>query len=861
MYGLDRLDLFPSNNPSNDPSFIIQVEGESDTQTLWLHGYPALGIPGARNFKEDWTEYIKPFKKVYLHREPDEAGQIFVKRITRLLTNAGYEGEILVFSIDGYKDPNELHKTYADSPDKFRTVFEAALNTAVPPAPEDIAGSKDKQEIYLTADQIIEAVRENPADVFTQPVLDSLARLSTPELAQVKMALKGKVSMADLNQAVREEKRRLRIHIRAAGPGERSEAPSLQEVLDDCPADMPIPAGWQISEEGVFEFVTRQGETGPSQAVERRFPIPVVLTCVQKPLDPADEGTSYELAFNSDGNWNKTAFPATTLFDKVKLTSTAAAGLPVDSENARGLLRWLAALRDLKMLPLKQVVTRCGWHKKIFVLGSRVVKKDIPIGVSDVPDGGIKADGVSGADDTGTDSRVDWTSSIKSSEKELVNGFHTKGDAEKQKRLIIETVKKYPLAGFLIGASCAGPLMRLFHAEGRLEIHGFIVEVVSDQAGIGKTTGQELAASIWGNPGRLVRTFDRTTVAWEVLLHTLCDMPVFLEETQMTSREDTALKLVYALALGMGRERGNRSGGMRATRQFFNTVLLSSERSLKTFAAREGIEARVITLPPVFGGRSPERGEELRRLRAEYFSHYGHAGHAYISYLVDQLAGGKWDRILDYYEKFYGLLDKALPLGIDGETKSIAMRMATRVAACWTGLQLLLESLGMEWRAALDVSLAAMMRAWEKITAELDTVPLWKKALAVIQSYAAENVHRIAGMELVDVSGRERLPSGGYIGGLVNIGERKAVGFFPNAFNETVKKYLGIEGETVRKGLVREGVVIPDKAGKSARNQRVHPAGGDSYVARVICIPVECVFPDEEFKRERTEKEFSWDDI
>ncbi|MGB9826626.1 MAG: DUF927 domain-containing protein, partial [Desulfofundulus sp.] len=251
--------------------------------------------------------------------------------------------------------------------------------------------------------------------------------------------------------------------------------------------------------------------------------------------------------------------------------------------------------------------------------------------------------------DSAADNRVDWTSAVRGNEKELVQALKTGGDPEKQRLLLLNVAKKYPLAAFLMGAAAAAPLMRPLYAGGHIEIHGFVVEVTSDQAGIGKTTGQELAASVFGNPGHLVRTFDRTTVAWEVLLHTLCDCPVFLEEAQMQSKEDMASKLVYALALGMGRERGNRSGGLRTTRQFFNTVLLASERSLKTFAAREGIEARVISLPPVFGGKSPERGEELRRLRTAYFTHYGHAGQGYVRYLLELLDTGQWPQIIEWF--------------------------------------------------------------------------------------------------------------------------------------------------------------------------------------------------------------------
>lgn len=869
LYGLDRLDHFLGNEQAKWGSYIILVEGESDTQTLWLHGYQALGVPGARNFKKEWAEYLYPFARVFLHREPDEAGQAFVKRTAVLFQKAGYKGELLVFSIEGHKDPNELHKAHPDSPDSFKTAFEAALATAAAPAEGDTAGSKEDEDRRLTVDEIIEAVKESPVDIFIQPVLGSLAALPTPELARVKAALRGKVNMTDLNQAVKEEKRRLRIHLRVAQSGEKPEAPTLPEILEGCPADMPVPDGWQIGEEGIFEFVTRQGETGVYQTLERRFPIPAVLSCIQRPMDPSDEGTSYEVSWlNGSGGWRKTSFPATTLFDKSKLTSTASVGLPVDSENARGLLRWLAALRDLKMLPSKQVVTRCGWHKDLFILGNQVVGERLPgnSGAGDVEIGDVSAPGDG---DSGRDSRVDWTSSVRGNEKELVNGMHTRGDPETQKKLLINVAQRFPLAGFLIGAACAGPLVRFFQSNGRLEIHGFVVEVTSDQAGIGKTTGQELAASVFGNPGHLVRTFDRTSVAWEVLLYTLCDCPVFLEETQMSSKEDMAAKLIYSLALGMGRERGNRAGGLRATRQFFNTVLLASERSLKTFAAREGIEARVISLPPVFGGKSPERGEQLRKLRAFCYTHYGHAGQGYIRYLTDRLSSGESEGLLDVFENFCTALNAEIPPGADGEMKSAAMRMATRVAVCWAGLQLLLLSMGLDEGEAYKISYPAATAAWKHVLEGIDSAPLWKKALYVIQSYAAENTHRIAGMEVLGPDGKHRLPSVGYIGGTTEINGRQAIGFFPNAFDEAIKKYLGLgnEGESIRKGLVREGVVVPDKAGKSTRSQRIRPAGGDSFTARVVCIPRELVFPKEEdgkgdiFEGQEIPSPASWEEL
>jgi putative DNA primase/helicase len=128
LYGLDKLAGVVSGQ-------VILVEGESDSQTLWLHGYQALGVPGAGNFKPEWTKLLFKFGKVYLHQEPDEAGQVFVTRIAGFLKESGYEGQILVFTTPGHKDPSELHQA---NPDEFNALFDPALAAAEEFAPEKI---------------------------------------------------------------------------------------------------------------------------------------------------------------------------------------------------------------------------------------------------------------------------------------------------------------------------------------------------------------------------------------------------------------------------------------------------------------------------------------------------------------------------------------------------------------------------------------------------------------------------------------------------------------------------------------------------------------------------------------------------
>ena len=55
-YGVWRLPEFQK------PGYCVLVEGESDTQSLWYMGIPAIGIPGAAMFKTEHTDYFKGLK-------------------------------------------------------------------------------------------------------------------------------------------------------------------------------------------------------------------------------------------------------------------------------------------------------------------------------------------------------------------------------------------------------------------------------------------------------------------------------------------------------------------------------------------------------------------------------------------------------------------------------------------------------------------------------------------------------------------------------------------------------------------------------------------------------------------------------
>ena len=76
-YGLWRLAL------AREQGYAIIVEGESDAMTLWHHGFPAIGLPGADSWQEAWASKFDGIPKIYVIREPDQGGCAMMKWLSR----------------------------------------------------------------------------------------------------------------------------------------------------------------------------------------------------------------------------------------------------------------------------------------------------------------------------------------------------------------------------------------------------------------------------------------------------------------------------------------------------------------------------------------------------------------------------------------------------------------------------------------------------------------------------------------------------------------------------------------------------------------------------------------------------------
>lgn len=394
-----------------------------------------------------------------------------------------------------------------------------------------------------------------------------------------------------------EEIRRTVASIAAAEnrKGLRVVGTSSQEFLLPLPDGSKIPFGWWLGPNGLGAIkTTEQGE--------ERITVCPTPAVVSKRFRDIDQGTErLAVAFYRDGAWREVVTDRKTLADPRAILNLANEGLPVNSENARGLVKWFGAFEqtNLAVLPLERVTSSMGWKDgPCFILGDRTLL-----------DGGVRFD------PEGPE------------EKSLPGALTAHGSLNEWLSAMLE-VTQYPRVLFGVAASLAAPLLKI------LEAPSFLVDYCGPTSQ-GKTSALQLAASVWGLPERdrgLIRGWDATKVFLERRAGSLNHLPLFLDDSQEADPRSLG-QAVYLLANGVGRGRGATTGS-RKTATWRTVTLSTGETPLTSFTEQGGAKARVITLwGSPFGSGS--LGETVRRLKSRVIDNHGHAGEAFIRWLIE----------------------------------------------------------------------------------------------------------------------------------------------------------------------------------------------------------------------------------
>ncbi len=188
-----------------------------------------------------------------------------------------------------------------------------------------------------------------------------------------------------------------------------------------------------------------------------------------------------------------------------------------------------------------------------------------------------------------------------------------------------------------IAAALAAPLIGLADRDG-FGIHFY------EQSSAGKTTTQNVASSLYGNPDALRLTWYGTALGLinEAAAHNDGLMP--LDEVGQGADPVSVSQSAYALFNGVGKLQGAKEGGNRDLKRWRTVAISTGEMDLETFIATAGRKTkagqlvRLLNIPLSKAVRFHEHQtgkEHADALKDAYQHHHGAAGREWIRWLSD----------------------------------------------------------------------------------------------------------------------------------------------------------------------------------------------------------------------------------
>lgn len=310
-------------------------------------------------------------------------------------------------------------------------------------------------------------------------------------------------------------------------------------------------------------------------------------------IDTGEE--KLRLAFRKGTIWRRHIVEKKVLASANKVTELAGIGIAVNSETARNFVRYIGDLENLNydIIPERKSIGRFG-----YIAGE---------GFSPYVDGLI------------FDGDANFAAMFQT--------VHERGSFDKWKQMAAEVRAMSVTAKIVLAASFASPLLQ------PLGCLPFFVHLWGVDSGTGKTVALMVAASVWGDPsvGSYVKTFDGTAVGMEKTAAFLNNLPLCLDELQLAKDAKGKTNFdVYRLAQGVGRTRGNRSGGVDRTPTWQNCILSTGESPLTGQTSGAGAVNRVIDIECKANSVVITDG---MRVSGAVKRNFGHAGKAFVEKL------------------------------------------------------------------------------------------------------------------------------------------------------------------------------------------------------------------------------------
>ena len=327
----------------------------------------------------------------------------------------------------------------------------------------------------------------------------------------------------------------------------------IPEAIAGAPITLRQPEGFIYSDKGIS--IIDQKTLRPVSVCRT----PIILTKRLKSLETGDE--KMEIAFKRDDKWHTAIFPRSTIFSSRKITDLSDLGCTITSENAKQVVKFLGALEaeNIDLIPMNDATSTFGWQP-----GRRFLPGH---------DKGITLD-------------------IDPSQRSMAAAYCQNGSFERW----IERMAPHRARNkfrFILAASFAAPLLRI------LKQRIFFVYNWGGSKG-GKTAALKAALSAWGDPERLMTSFNATQVGLERMASFYCDLPLGIDERQLAGNNQGGIeKIIYMISSGTGKLRGSKTGGLQTLYQWRTVALATGEEPLSTETSQTGVSTRALE---IYGG-------------------------------------------------------------------------------------------------------------------------------------------------------------------------------------------------------------------------------------------------------------------
>ena len=363
-----------------------------------------------------------------------------------------------------------------------------------------------------------------------------------------------------------------------------------RDKIKDCPVNLVVPSDFILSNRGIT-FVKPATEKKPEAHIPA-IKTPVVVTKILS--RQADGVQRYEIAIKSRGKWKFQEVTAKTLQSPRQIYDLAEYGcLIADAGLATRYFTSFIADNECDISELK-VYSKPGWYDD----GNRFIYPKPP----------------ENADYRVERNNIDYHAM-----------FDTRGDLDLWIKKFRDVTNRSSIHRIYFGAGLAASLLDVlglpnfwFHINGRRNLC--------------KTPLMKFALSVFGNPEKIMRTFDASPKHLQTMAVGLNDFPMGIDEGEtMTEKALAAFQTtIYNFVAGVDGQRNQRNGDVRVTEDFRGVRLSTSEQPLLRTSNKGGAYKRFIDLhlsEPLF---NVTEGRELHLFVARCHGHFGRLWTEYI---------------------------------------------------------------------------------------------------------------------------------------------------------------------------------------------------------------------------------------